>query len=179
MIAISYWRSYGVPLIITNTMNNYGEMQGASKYPVIIQKKLERGEKVEVHVSSDNQMGTRYYIHSRNVADAVLFILKNTTPYMHQPGEVDVPDRYNIVGTQQSNLELAQTIAKLMGKELDYELVDFHSTAPGHDLHYGLDGSKLEQLGWRAPVSFEESLSKTIKWQTENREWIDEANEQA
>lgn len=174
VIAISYWRSYGVPLIITNTMNNYGEMQGSSKYPVIIQNKLNAGEKIIVHAAGDGQIGTRFYIHSRNVADAVLFLLKNTKPHIHEPGEVDKPDRYNIVGTKQvDNLELAKVIARLMGKELEYELIDFHSKEPGHDLHYGLDGTKLESLGWTPPVGFEESLKKTIDWQQVNNEWIE------
>lgn len=174
VIAISYWRSYGVPLIITNTMNNYGEMQGESKYPVIIQNKLNAGEKITVHASKEGDIGTRYYIHSRNVADAVLFLLNSGEPYAHKPGEVDRPDRYNIVGTAQvDNLEMAKTIARLMDKELDYELVDFHSDQPGHDQHYGLDGTKLEKMGWKPPVDFETSLKKTIDWQQNNREWIE------
>jgi dTDP-glucose 4,6-dehydratase len=172
-IAISYWRSYGVPLIITNTMNNFGERQGATKYPAMIQSKVAKGEKVTVHAASDGTIGTRYYIHSRNTADAVLFLLTNTDAYLHQAGEIDRPDRYNIVGDAQvDNLELAKTIASLMGKELDYELVDFHSKQPGHDLHYGLDGEKLTKLGWKSPMSFKESLEKTIKWQQENKEWL-------
>lgn len=175
MIGISYWRSYGVPLIITNTMNNFGQYQGSSKYPSIIQRKLMADETIDVHVSSDNQIGTRYYIHSRNVADAVLFILKNHPPYMHKAGQVDRPDKYNIVGNAQvDNLELAKTIARLMGKELKYRLVDFHSKEPGHDLHYGLDGAKLEKLGWKPPVSFEDSMKATIDWQLANPEWIAE-----
>lgn len=174
MVGIAYWRSYGVPLIITNTMNNFGEMQGSSKYPVIIQNAVNAGEKVKVHVSSDGQIGTRYYIHSRNVADAVLFILKNTQPYIHKAGEVDKPDRYNIVGTaQMDNLELAKVIARLMNKPLKYEFEDFHSREPGHDLHYGLDGTKLANLGWKPPVDFETSLKKTIEWQENNQEWIE------
>lgn len=172
-IAISYWRSYGVPLIITNTMNNFGEMQGATKYPAMIQKKLEAGEKVTVHAASDGQIGTRYYLHSRNAANAVLFILNNLAPRLHEPGQIDRPDRYNIVGDKQvSNLAMAQTLAGLMGKQLDYELVDFHSKQPGHDLHYGLDGEKLATLGWKSPTGFEESLKKTIEWQTRNKEWL-------
>ena len=180
MIAISYWRSYGVPLIITNTMNNYGEMQGASKYPVIIQNKLNAGEEITVHASSTGEIGTRYYIHSRNVADAVVFLLNKGEPHKHVPGEVDKPDRYNIVGTAQvDNLELAKVIAKIMGKELKYKLVDFHSDQPGHDQHYGLDGTKLDKLGWKPPVDFETSLAKTVQWQENNKEWIEdyESNE--
>lgn len=175
VIAISYWRTYGVPLVITNTMNNFGEFQGGSKYPVIIQKKLMADEEVEVHAASDGQIGTRHYIHSRNTADAVLFILNNLPPHKHTPGEVDKPDRYNIVGDAHlDNLELAQRIADLMGKELKYKLVDFHSKQPGHDLHYGLDGTKLAELGWKSPVSFDKSMKATIDWQSNNPEWIEE-----
>lgn len=172
-IAISYWRSYGVPLIITNCMNNFGAMQGTTKYPVMIQKKLANNEEIIVHTTSDGQIGTRYYIHSRNTADAVLFILRNTSPHLHEPGTVDKPDRYNIVGdAQMDNLEMAKTIAKLMNKKLKYRLVDFHSKQPGHDVHYGLDGTKLAKLGWKPPVSFEKSMKDTIEWQIKNPNWL-------
>jgi len=172
-IAIAYWRSYGVPVIITNTMNNFAEMQGASKYTAMIQKKLTEGEKVTVHAAGDGQIGTRYYIHSRNASDAILHILNHLPATLHQAGEIDRPDRYNVVGDKQvSNLELAQIIADLMGKELDYELVDFHSEQPGHDLHYGLDDAKLKAAGWVSPSSFEDSLKKTIEWQIQNPEWM-------
>ncbi len=171
-IAISYWRAFGVPVIITNTMNNFAEYQQPSKYPVIIQKAIASGDTLTVH-GTPKEIGTRYYIHSRNASDALLFILKKLPPYMHAPGEVDRPDRYNIVGDKQvDNLSLAQTIAKLMGKELHYELVDFHSTRPGHDSHYGLSGEKLKKLGWKSPLSFEESLKNVIDWQVEHSEWI-------
>lgn len=172
-IAISYWRSYGVPVVITNTMNNFGETQAPSKFTAMIQKKLQNGEKVQIHAASDGAIGSRYYLHSRNAADAVLFILNNTQPYLHKPGHLDRPDRYNIVGDKQmNNLELAQRVASLMGKELNYELVDFHSKQPGHDLHYGLDGKKLDKLGWKPPVDFDTSMKETIEWQIKNPEWM-------
>lgn len=172
-IAISYWRTYGVPVVITNTMNNFGEYQQSSKYPVIIQRCVMDDDTLTIH-GTPKEVGTRYYIHSRNASDALLFILRNFPPHLHQPGEVDRPDRYNIVGDQQvDNLELAQIIAKLMDKPLHYEFVDFHSTRPGHDLHYGLTGEKLATLGWKSPLSFEESLKNTIDWQCENKHWID------
>lgn len=171
-IAIAYWRSYGVPVVITNTMNNFGEMQQDSKYPVMVQKMVEKGETVKVHGTPDN-IGTRFYLHSRNHSDALLYIIQNLKPHMHESGAIDMPDRYNIVGDAQlTNLELAQKIAELMGKELKYELVDFHKDRPGHDIHYGLDGTKLKSLGWSAPVDFETSLKETIKWQQEHPEWI-------
>lgn len=171
-LSISYWRTYKVPLVITNTMNNFGEYQQSSKYPVIVQRAVQNGDTLTVHGTA-GQMGTRYYIHSRNHADAILFILKKLPPYAHTPGKADKPDRYNVVGDEQvDNLSLAKKIAKLMGKPLEYELVDFHSTRPGHDLHYGLDGKKLKKMGWKSPLGFDESLQNTIEWQTENPEWI-------
>lgn len=172
-VAIAYWRSYGVPVVITNTMNNFGEMQGASKYTTMIQSKLQKGEKVTVHAAGDGQIGSRFYIHSENTADAVLFLLSNTTAYRHQSGHLDRPDRYNIAGDRQvNNLELAQHVAYLMGKDLDYDLVNFHADQPGHDLHYGLTDDKMRDLGWIAPMSFDESMLRTISWQKENSNWM-------
>ena len=172
-IAIAWWRCFNVPLILTNTMNNFGEMQAPSKFPAMIQQKLEKGEALTVHATKDGQIGSRYYLHSRNTADALLFILRNIKPRAHAPGEIDRPVRLNIVGDKQvDNLELVKVIARLMGKEPTYELVNFHEHNPGHDLHYGLDGRALQELGWRSPVSFEESMKRTIEWQKTHREWM-------
>ena len=171
-IAIAYWRTYNVPVIITNTMNNFGEMQQGSKYPAMLQKWIQNDETVIIH-GKEGDIGTRYYIHSRNKSDALLFILKNLPPHMHEPESVDKPDRYNIVGdVQLDNLELAQIIAKKLSKPLKYELVDFHHTRPGHDKHYGLDGTKLKELGWSSPMTFDQSLENVIEWQNEHPEWL-------
>jgi dTDP-glucose 4,6-dehydratase len=103
----------------------------------------------------------------------VLFILKNLPPHAHVAGEADKPDRYNITGDKQvDNLELVHVIAKLMNADPKIEIVDHHSTRPGHDKHYGLNGDKLKNLGWTSPMSFEESLKNTIEWQKNNPEWI-------
>ncbi len=171
-LAIAWWRSYGIPMIITNTMNNFGEMQAPSKFPAMIQQKIEKGEVIKVHATHDGEIGTRYYIHSRNSADAIIYILKNIPPTIHKHGQIDMPVRLNIVGDRQvSNLDLVMTIGNFMGKGPKYEMAYFHDHNPGHDLHYGLDGSKLKELGWTSPVSFEDSLKNTIDWQRDNPEW--------
>lgn len=172
MACIPYWRSGQVKLIITNTMNNFGETQAPSKFPAMIQQKLERGEKVIIH-GNEKEIGSRFYIHSRNVADQLLWILKNKPPYLHKIGEIDLPDRYHLVGEKcLNNLELAQLIADLMDKKLDYELVDFHKDNPAHDIHYGLEDNKIRPGGWKQPLSLEESLKNTIEWQQRNKEWL-------
>lgn len=170
-ISYAYWRSYDIPLIITNTMNNFGEMQSASKFPVIIQKAVEADEQVTIHGNA-KESGTRFYIHSKNTADALLHILK-LGAVRHKVGEIDEPHRYHIVGDEcLSNLELAQIIAKLMKRKLRYKIVDFHKDNPAHDIHYGLQDNKLRASGWKQPKSFEQSMIETIEWQQRNPEWI-------
>ena len=171
-LCYGYWRSYNLPLVLTRTENNYGQMQSPSKFPVMVQKWLQKGEKVIIH-GNEKEIGTRFYIHSRNAADALLYIMNNLPVHRHKMGELDSPDIYHIVGEELvSNLELAQMIARLMGKELNYETVDFHRDNAGHDIHYGLKDNKLRPSGWKMPVSFEDSMLDTIKWQTEHDEWI-------
>lgn len=170
-ICQSYRRTYNLPVVVTNTMNIIGELQDPEKFiPMIIQR-IHRGEKVTIHASPTGEIGTRFYLHARNQADALMFILKNidVPTYTEDP---EMP-RYNIVGEREvDNLELATLVALFAGKPLDYELVDFHSSRPGHDLRYALDGSKLASAGWKAPVPFEESLKRTVEWTLGHPEWL-------
>ena len=69
---------------------------------------------------------------------------------------------------------MAQIIAHTLGRELKYEMVDFHSSRPGHDLRYGLDGSKMHELGWVQPIGFDEAIRRTIMWTVEHRKWLEE-----
>jgi len=124
----------------------------------------------EIHGSADGKIGSRFYLHARNQADGLLHVLKQD---FVRYGQADRPVKFNIVGEKEfNNLELAQLIAKFMGKPLKYEIVDFHSTRPGHDLRYALDGEKMKQAGWQPPLSFEESLESTIRWTLENPKWL-------
>lgn len=171
-IAISYWRTYGVPLVITNTMNIFGQTQDPEKYTAQLIKKIYNGEVVTIH-GKVGDIGSRYYLHARNAADAVLFIVNNLPPKLYKEDAVMIPDRYNIVGDiELNNLELAKMVAEIMGKELKYELQDFHKGRPGHDRRYALSGKKLKDLGWRAPHDFRKSLENTINWTLNNKQWL-------
>jgi dTDP-glucose 4,6-dehydratase len=63
-------------------------------------------------------------------------------------------------------------IAKFVGKPLFHEMVDFHSSRPGHDLRYALDGTKLAELGWTPKVNFEDSLERVVNWSLSNPSWL-------
>lgn len=168
-IAFSYWRSYGLPVVIVNCMNLFGERQDAEKFLPMLIRRINAGETVTIH-GRPGDIGTRHYLHARNLADAMLHILRLAP--LQFPG-ADRPDRYNIAGPEPvSNLALAQEVASVIGKPLRYELTDFHSARPGHDPHYGLDGAKLEALGWKPPVEFHESLERTVRWSLEHPAWL-------
>jgi dTDP-glucose 4,6-dehydratase len=167
-ICVAYENTYKTPLMIVNVMNAFGERQHVEKFIPLCIKKILNNEKIYIHSYPDKKTsGTRFYIHARNIAEAVLFLIKNGT----------IGEKYNISGEREvSNLEIAQLIAKSMNKEneLNYELIDFHSSRPGHDLRYGLDGTKLFNMGFKLPLNFEESLKKTVEWTLQNQKWLEE-----
>ena len=165
-ICVSYENTYKLPVLICNVMNAFGERQHIEKFIPKCIKKILNGEKVFIHSYPDKKKaGTRFYIHSRNISDAVLFLINKG----------GIGEKYNITGEKEvDNLEMAQFIAKTVGKELIYEMVDFHKDRPGHDLRYGLDGSKLTDMGWNIPLDFYLTLEKTIKWTIDNPIWLEE-----
>lgn len=169
---IAYWRTFGVPLILINMTNNFGEMQSPTKFPSIVQRKLSRGEVVTVH-GSENNIGSRTYLHSLNAADAMVFLLKHRAPHLHVEAEVDRPDRYNIAGDGHlDNRELVLLLARLMSVEPNYT-IKAPTERPGFDAHYGLDGQKLLALGWRQPRSFIDAMTAMVQWHHDHPEWID------
>lgn len=181
-IAISYWRTYQVPLVILNTMNMFGEMQDPEKFIPLCISKIFRGEKVTIH-GNENYIGKRYYLHTDNFSDSILYVIQHLSKnpilfnsYKDSFGfDVDVirPNRYNVVGEiELNNLEVAQKVAQILDKPLDYELVDFHSARPGHDRRYALSRTKIDRLGWKQPKNFEQSLKETIEWTLRNPIWM-------
>jgi dTDP-glucose 4,6-dehydratase len=178
-LLFSYWRTFGVPAILTNTMNIIGEMQDPEKLvPKAIARAVDGGVMPIFSDETGTILGTRKYLHARNQADALVFILSNVEPNKYgdivfKDVMVDDITRFNVVGeTELNNLEMAQLVASYTGNELNYELVNFHASRPGHDMRYSLDGSKLASLGWKAPMSLEESLKSTVEWTLDHPEWM-------
>jgi dTDP-glucose 4,6-dehydratase len=165
-LCLAWGNTYKVPIMITHTMNAFGERQHPEKFIPLVVRKILAGEVVQIHSNPGRTAsGTRFYIHCRNIAAAMLFLLEK--------GQTQ--EKYNVVGEREiSNLDLAQFIAKTIGRELQYQLVDFHSSRPGHDLRYSLDGARMKEMGWTIPATFEASLEKTVRWmlQPENLKWL-------
>jgi dTDP-glucose 4,6-dehydratase len=165
-IAISYWRTYKVPVVISRCMNVIGAGQNAEKFLPMAVGKLAKGEAVGVHAKQNEdgtwESGSRCWTPVDWVSEAVIALISRT-PYAHVSGAVDVPDMFNIVGEPLSNVELVKKLAKIMNVEPKVEYLDYHSTRPGHDLHYGLDGSKLRQMGIVSSVDFDEFLTEIVR----------------
>lgn len=177
-VSISYWRTYGVPVVITNTMNLIGERQHPEKFVPKTLRAVLTGEEAVIH-GTPGSIGTRHYLHARNMADAVVYLLRQGIPAAYPahaiPGAAKAlePDRYNIASADRlDNLELAEWIAQAAGMPLRYRFEEFHKTRPGHDPHYGLDPGKIRARGWKPPVPFRASLEHTVRWTMQHPEWL-------
>ena len=172
-LAVAYENTYGLPVYITHTMNVFGERQHPEKYIPMCIRKIRDGETVTIHSDSTRTIpGSRHYIHAEDVSDAILFLVNYQGTFEPTWGGAKC-SKFNIVGAEElNNLELAQIIADAQGKELNYDLVDFHSSRPGHDLRYALDGDKMKQLGWIPSKTVKERISEVTNWTLNNTRWI-------
>lgn len=156
MIAIAYWKTYGLPIVITNSNNIVGKGQDPEKFVPKIIKKIKFGQRVEIH-THNGKPGKRYWNPVENVASALLFIMERKPK---QYPKADRPDRYALSGGQElDNLEMARLIADKLNHKLHCVMVDAETVRPGYDQFYAKTTGQLEKLGWEPPLTLEESLS--------------------
>ena len=173
-LAVAYENTYKLPVYITHTMNVFGERQHPEKFIPMCIKKIRDGETVTIHSDKTKQIpGSRHYIHAEDVAEAIYFILTKKIQNEIDYGGAKCP-KFNIVGSEElNNLELAQIIANCQNKDLKYEMVDFHSSRPGHDLRYSLSGEKMKKLGWQPSIKLTERIKQVVDWSLNNQNWIE------
>ena len=172
-MVVAYENTYGLPAIITHTMNVFGERQHPEKYIPMCIKRVRDNQKITVHSNPEKtKAGSRHYIHARDVADALMFLYNYDLSKLPATYGGAKCQKFNIVGAEEfDNLELAQFIADTQGRPLNYEMVDFHSSRPGHDLRYALDGSKMKDMGW-TPQPVKKRLGEVINWTLANDRWL-------
>jgi len=171
---VSYENTYKMPLVVVHTMNVFGDRQGPTKFIPRVVNAVNNGEEMTIHAdASRTKPGSRRYIHAKDVADGLLFILGLPADYKHEGdfGGAKCP-KFNLVGEEEiDNLQLATVIADTLGKPLQYKLVDFHSSRPGHDLRYAISGELLKSLGWEPRVKLRERIGQFAKWILDNPQW--------
>ena len=176
-LAISYWRTYNLPITITNTMNLIGERQDPEKFLPKIIGFVAQEKEMPIYGDSEDSIGSRIYLHAKDMADALVFLADQTpkrySDFVEAGNTWEArPDRFNIVGDEEvNNLELAKMVAEIMGKDLKYKLIPSESARPGYDRRYGLDGSKMSTLGWRHPLGLKKSLDEIVRWTLQNPHW--------
>ena len=173
-LAVAYENTYGLPVYITHTMNVFGERQHPEKFIPMCIKKIRDGEPITIHSDKTKTIpGSRHYIHAEDVAEAIYFLLTNKINSQIDFGGAKCP-KFNIVGSEEiDNLQLAKIIAAAQGKKLKYEMVDFHSSRPGHDLRYSLSGEKMKKLGWQPSIMLTERIKQVVTWSLNNQNWIE------
>jgi dTDP-glucose 4,6-dehydratase len=170
-IAFAYWKTYNVPIVITNSMNIIGERQDVEKYTPLVISKVLNNEKLEVHTYASGKIGSRQWLYAGNMASAVLHILAQE---FSTPENALKPDKWNISGdAEYDNLEWATKIANIMNKPLNYRLSDPTVLRPGYDYSYNISSKKLLDSGWIRPFKLESSLEKTVDWYLSNKEWLE------
>tara|TARA_B100001996_G_scaffold239035_1_gene184782 strand:+ start:69 stop:1094 length:1026 start_codon:yes stop_codon:yes gene_type:complete len=175
-LAVAFENSYNLPVYITHTMNVFGERQHPEKFIPMTIRKVRDNESVTIHSDETKSIpGSRHYIYAKDVADGCLYLLNNQNKISKLKkdfGGAKCP-KFNLVGpVELNNLELAEKIAKSQNKKLKYEMVDFHSSRPGHDLRYALDGSLMKEIGWEPKISIDERINQVVNWTLKNNRWL-------
>ncbi|MGC8792997.1 MAG: dTDP-glucose 4,6-dehydratase [Bryobacteraceae bacterium] len=159
LLALSYFATYRVPVIVTRASNNYGPYQFPEKLiPLMIANALE-DRPLPVYGDGGN---VRDWLYVEDHCRALAALLEKG-----RPGEI-----YNIGGNcALPNLEVVRRILHITGKP--ESLIRFVADRPGHDRRYALSSRKImEETGWRPQVDFQEGLRRTVCWYRENTGWV-------
>lgn len=157
MMCFAAMRTYGQPIIITRSSNNYGPYQYPEKMMPLFITNLMQGKKIPLY---GNGMNVRDWIFVEDNCEAIEFAMLNG-----KAGEI-----YNIGGGNElMNFEVAKMILDHMGK--DQTSVEYVADRLGHDLRYSVDCSKIKALGWKPRMDFAEGLERTVDWYKKNEDW--------
>ena len=161
LLALSYHRTYGLPVTISRCSNNYGPYQFPEKLiPLMINNALQ-DKPLPVYGQGLN---VRDWLYVEDHCRGILAVLEKG-----RVGEV-----YNLGGhNEKANIEIVKTILKELGKP--DELITFVTDRKGHDRRYAIDPTKANrELGWSPTTMFDTGIKLTIKWYLDNRDWLGE-----
>ncbi|WP_234186694.1 dTDP-glucose 4,6-dehydratase [Shinella sp. NM-101] len=164
-LAIAWYRTYGLPVIVSNCSNNYGPYHFPEKLiPLVILNALE-GRPLPVYGKGTN---IRDWLHVEDHARALHLIAERG-----RPGE-----KYNVGGrNERRNIDVVKRICAIMdrmrpGTASHARLIHHVGDRPGHDARYAIDATRLEsELGWKARETFETGIEKTVAWYLDNEWW--------
>ena len=164
----AYGNTYGLPFVISNCSNNYGENQFPEKLLPLFINNIRHNKALPVY---GDGLFTRDWLYVVDHARAIDLIYH----------EGKQGDTYNIGGFNEwTNINLVKLLCKVMDEKLLMEegsaekLITYVKDRPGHDKRYAIDAGKInKELGWEPSLQFEEGLRKTVDWYLSNQEWLD------
>jgi len=157
MIALSYFKTYGLPVVVTRSSNNYGPYQFPEKLIPLFVTNVIEGEKVPLMGDGEN---IRDWIYVEDNCSAILTVMEKG-----KIGEV-----YNIAGeTEVTNRKVTDIILDFFGKDESWIKKIPHRL--GHDFRYSMNCDKIKELGWNQKYNFQDGIIKTIEWYKNNEEW--------
>ena len=164
-LAHAWFKTYGLPVIVSNCSNNYGPYQFPEKLiPLTILNAIE-GKPLPVYGTGSN---IRDWLYVDDHAEGLISLLTRG-----RPGE-----KYNFGGnSERSNLDVVELICDVVDRVVPRRaktrsLITFVKDRPGHDLRYAIDASKARrELGWKPSKTFEEGIAQTVQWYLESRAW--------
>ena len=170
MLARAWYKTFGIPVIITNCSNNYGPWQFPEKLiPVVIKKALNH-EKIPIY---GDGLNIRDWLFVEDHAAALINIYQN--------GEAG--KKYNIGGNNEiSNLDLVEKICAILDEVSPSmnipkysQLISFVRDRPGHDLRYAIDATKIaKELNFIPSIEIDAGLMKTVQWYVKNKDWLNQ-----
>ena len=158
LMALSFFHTFGMPVVVTRCSNNYGQYQFPEKLiPLMIINAL-NDKKLPVYGDGMNVRDWIYVIDHNKAIDLVF--------EKGRIGEV-----YNIgASNEMPNIQIVKLILQHLNKS--EELIQYVKDRPGHDRRYAIDSSKIKnELGWQPEFMFEEAIAKTIDWYLANKKW--------
>ena len=164
----AYGNTYGLPFIISNCSNNYGENQFPEKLIPLFINNIRNNKSLPVY---GDGLFTRDWLYVVDHARAIDTVFHN--------GKIG--DTYNIGGFNEwTNIDLIKLLCGIMDEKLgrkqasSAQLITFVKDRPGHDKRYAIDATKIKtELGWEPSLQFAEGLEKTIDWYLNNQDWLD------
>ena len=154
---LAYHTTYGLPVLITRSSNNYGPFQYPEKLIPLFATNALDGLQLPVYGDGQN---VRDWIHVEDNCAAVDVVLRSGTP-----GEV-----YNIGGgNERTNMEITRLVLQATGRGED--LIRYVGDRPGHDRRYSVDATKTRALGWQPQIAFADGIAATVAWYRDRRDW--------
>jgi dTDP-glucose 4,6-dehydratase len=164
----AYFRTFDLPVFITNCSNNYGPYQFPEKLiPLMI---LNIVEEKDLPVYGDGK-NVRDWLYVIDHCEAIIKVLEEGT----------IGETYNIGGgTELENIQIVHLLCDLLDEKLDRSgkntsrnLIQYVTDRPGHDRRYAIDASKIEnELGWKARFVFQDAITETLDWYLGNMDWV-------